>query len=114
LVSQGYVVVDSQPMRSLIDGPHPGPGQRLTDSGELPALTARESDIAASLAQGHSIRQTARALGISPKTAENTQTRLFRKLGVRNRAEALGALEARSAARHLGRLARLRSARVAH
>jgi hypothetical protein len=36
LVSQGYVVVDSQPMRSLIDGPHPGPGQRLTDSGELP------------------------------------------------------------------------------
>jgi DNA-binding CsgD family transcriptional regulator len=52
------------------------------------------SDIAASLARGHSIRQTARALGISPKTVENTQTRLFRRLGVRNRAEALGALEA--------------------
>lgn len=64
-------MVDSQPMRSLIDGARPGPGQRLTDSGELPALTARESAIAASLAQGHSIRQTARALGISPKTVEN-------------------------------------------
>jgi DNA-binding NarL/FixJ family response regulator len=95
LVSQGYVVVDSQPMRSLIDGarPGPGPGQRPTDSGELPALTAWESDIAASLAQGHSIRQTERALVTSPKTAENTQTGLFRKLGVRNRAEALGAPE---------------------
>lgn len=87
-------MVDSQPMRSLIDGARPGPGQRPTDSGELPALTARESDIAASLAQGQSIRQTARALGIFPKTVENTQTRLFRKLGVRNRVEALGALKA--------------------
>jgi two-component system nitrate/nitrite response regulator NarL len=51
-------------------------------------LTSRESDILSSMAQGHSIRQTARALGIAPKTVENVQTRLFRKLGVRNRSGA--------------------------
>lgn len=87
MVSQGYLVVDSLPMRSLIGVVRAG-GQRLTNSGELPQLTARESDILQSVARGYSIRQTARALGISPKTVENIQTGLFRKLGVRNRAEA--------------------------
>src|SRR6185312_9820118 len=60
----------------------------------LPVLTSRESDILRSLASGHSIRQTARALGIAPKTVENVQTRLFRKLGVRNRSGALTVADA--------------------
>jgi DNA-binding NarL/FixJ family response regulator len=94
MVSQGYLVADSQPMRSLIDVVGAGFGPRTTDSGELPELTARESDILQSAARGHSIRQTARALGISPKTVENIQTRLFRKLGVRNRAAALAVADA--------------------
>jgi two-component system, NarL family, nitrate/nitrite response regulator NarL len=80
MVSQGYLVIDSVPMRSLMRGAR---------GGDLPELTAREGDILRSVARGDSIRQTARALGISPKTVENIQTRLFRKLGVRNRAEAL-------------------------
>jgi two-component system, NarL family, nitrate/nitrite response regulator NarL len=94
MVSQGYLVVDSLPMRSLIGVVPAGFGQRVTDSGALPELTSRESDILRSVAQGHSIRQTARGLGISPKTVENIQTRLFRKLGVRNRAEALAVVDA--------------------
>jgi DNA-binding CsgD family transcriptional regulator len=61
---------------------------------ELPELTARESDILRSLSRGHSIRQTARVLGIAPKTVENVQTRLFRKLGVRNRSGALAVADA--------------------
>jgi two-component system, NarL family, nitrate/nitrite response regulator NarL len=85
MVSQGYLVVDSLPMRSLIEAAR---------GGELPELTARESDILQSVARGDSIRQTARTLGISPKTVENIQTRLFRKLGVRNRAEALAVADA--------------------
>jgi DNA-binding NarL/FixJ family response regulator len=89
MVSHGYLVVDSLPMRSLI-----GAGQQMADSGELPELTARESDILQSVARGYSIRQTARALGISPKTVESIQTRLFRKLRVRNRAEALAVVDA--------------------
>jgi DNA-binding NarL/FixJ family response regulator len=94
MVSQGYLVADSLPMRSLIDVVGAGFGPRTTDRGELPELTARESDILQSAARGHSIRQTARALGISPKTVENIQTRLFRKLGVRNRAAALAVADA--------------------
>jgi len=46
------------------------------------------------MTQGRSIRQTARALGIAPKAVENVQTRLFRKLGVRNRSGALAMADA--------------------
>jgi len=94
MVSQGYLVADSLPMRSLIGVVRPGSGQRTTEGGELPELTARESDILQSVARGYSIRQTGRALGISPKTVESIQTRLFRKLGVRNRAAALAVADA--------------------
>ncbi|MEN3362539.1 MAG: hypothetical protein V7637_6521, partial [Mycobacteriales bacterium] len=38
-------------------------------------LTARESDILISISLGHTVRQTAQALGIAPKTVENTQAR---------------------------------------
>ena len=65
-----------------------------TSSAETPELTAREYDILGSIARGHTIRQTARALGIAAKTVENTQARLFRKLGVRNRMEALTTADA--------------------
>jgi DNA-binding CsgD family transcriptional regulator len=54
-----------------------------------PQLTPREKDILGSIALGHTVRQTARTLGIATKTVENTQARLFRKLGARNRAETL-------------------------
>jgi DNA-binding NarL/FixJ family response regulator len=92
MVSQGYLVVDSMPMRPLIGAVRArwdAPG-----GGELPELSARESDILRSVAQGYSIRQTARVLGIAPKTVENVQTRLFRKLGVRNRSGALAVADA--------------------
>lgn len=52
-------------------------------------LTKREVDIVESIAKGHAVKQTARSLGISPKTVENLQSRLFRKLGVHNRAQAV-------------------------
>jgi DNA-binding CsgD family transcriptional regulator len=67
------------------------------DSGhrpELPELTPRECDVLRSIADGHTVRQSARALGIATKTVENTQARLFRKLGVRNRNGALTAAHA--------------------
>ena len=60
----------------------------------VPKLTAREYDILGSIASGHTIRQTARALGIAAKTVENTQARLFRKLGARNRMDALTTADA--------------------
>jgi two-component system nitrate/nitrite response regulator NarL len=53
------------------------------------SLTPRETDIVESIARGEGIKQTALALGISAKTVENLQSRLFRKLEVRNRAQAI-------------------------
>jgi DNA-binding NarL/FixJ family response regulator len=53
------------------------------------ALTRREGEIIESIARGQSVKQTAISLGISAKTVENLQGRLFRKLGVRNRAQAV-------------------------
>lgn len=59
-----------------------------------PELTPREQDILRSIANGDTVRLTARTLGIAEKTVENTQARLFRKLGVHNRPGALAAAHA--------------------
>lgn len=60
-------------------------------AGAQPAvvLSRRESEILRTIAEGMAVKQTARHLGISPKTVENLQGRLFRKLGARNRAQAV-------------------------
>jgi DNA-binding CsgD family transcriptional regulator len=55
----------------------------------VPTLTPRERAILDSAERGESVKQTARALGIAPKTVENLQSRLFRKLGACNRAHAV-------------------------
>jgi DNA-binding CsgD family transcriptional regulator len=81
-------------MRPLLGAARARWDEDATGPVGLPELTSRESDILRSMAQGHSIRQTARALGIAPKTVENVQTRLFRKLGVRNRSGALAVADA--------------------
>jgi two-component system, NarL family, nitrate/nitrite response regulator NarL len=94
MAGQGYLIVDSLPMRPLIGAVRARWDQRASGAGDLPELTARESDILRFGAQGYSIRQTARLLGIAPKTVENIQTRLFRKLGVRNRAGAVAVANA--------------------
>lgn len=53
------------------------------------SLTRRETDIIRSVMAGDSVKQTAIRLGIAQKTVENLQRRLFRKLDVRNRAQAV-------------------------
>jgi DNA-binding NarL/FixJ family response regulator len=79
----------------------PGTGAALAAAGVgwgesegIPELTVREADILRSIARGDTVRQTARSLGIAEKTVENTQARLFRKLGARNRAGALATAHA--------------------
>jgi DNA-binding CsgD family transcriptional regulator len=71
---------------------------RLADRAPPPGLTVRERQILASIDRGESVKQTARALGISARTVENLQHRLFRRLGVRNRAEAVAAARPPAAA----------------
>ncbi|MEL6365750.1 MAG: response regulator [Pseudomonadota bacterium] len=50
----------------------------------LEPLTPREREIAASLAEGRSNKEVARALDISHRTVEAHRARIFEKLGVRN------------------------------
>ncbi len=94
MVGQGYLVVGHSPMRPLIGAVRARWEDGAAGGMDMPELTARESDILRWLAQGYSIRQTARVLGIAPKTVENVQTRLFRKLGVRNRSGAFAVADA--------------------
>lgn len=86
VVARGYLAVDARYLDDLT-------GQitvRLANPPPtVPALTARECDVLSLVADGHTIRQTAQHLGIAAKTVENIQSRLYRKLGARNRTEAL-------------------------
>jgi len=58
------------------------------------ALTATEERVAVLAASGHTNRQVAQALFLSPRTVEANLARVYRKLGVSSRAE-LGAAMAR-------------------
>jgi DNA-binding NarL/FixJ family response regulator len=86
VVIRGYVAMDAARMDDLVGGL----AVRLTDGvARAPVLSARESDVLAAIAGGHTIREAGRLLGITAKTVENAQARLYRKLGARNRSEAL-------------------------
>jgi DNA-binding NarL/FixJ family response regulator len=89
LAAHGYVTIEADAARAVLDAFH-APSSEPT----LPELTSRELDILRLIAGGHTVRQTARALGIAAKTVENTQSRLYRKLGARNRSGALVAAHA--------------------
>lgn len=54
--------------------------------GQAP-LTARERDVLAELANGSSAKETARQLGLSPRTVESHRKSIVRKFGAKNLAE---------------------------
>jgi DNA-binding NarL/FixJ family response regulator len=86
LAAEGYLVLDPGCAPPFINAACARSADILTPQ---PALTAREQDILRSIGRNHTVRQTARSLGIAVKTVENAQGHLFRKLGVHNRAAAL-------------------------
>jgi DNA-binding CsgD family transcriptional regulator len=57
-------------------------------------LTARETSVLALLAAGHSNRGIARRLGCSPRTVEKHLERIYRKLGVRDKVNAVRVAQA--------------------
>jgi DNA-binding NarL/FixJ family response regulator len=81
LVRAGYLVAANDVVRGLIAG--------ALSPNPPPRLTPRERDILASVALGHSVRQTAQSLGIAIKTVQSEQRQMFSKLGARNRLHAL-------------------------
>ena len=60
--------------------------------GRLYGLTARESTLAAALARGASLSETAAAMGIARKTAGSHLRQIFRKTGARRQAELVAML----------------------
>lgn len=68
-----------------------GDGQEVfRDTGsQTPALTDRESEILTLIAGGATNREIAAALFLSPHTVKEHTSTLYRKLGARNRAEAV-------------------------
>jgi DNA-binding NarL/FixJ family response regulator len=86
VVARGYLAVDA---RCLDDVTGQMTVRLANATSAVPGLTARERDVLSLVADGHTIRQTALQLGIAAKTVENIQSRLYRKLGARNRTEAL-------------------------
>lgn len=62
---------------------------RETDAAAAPALTEREREILALIAGGATNREIAQALYLSPHTVKEHTSSLYRKLGARNRADAV-------------------------
>jgi DNA-binding CsgD family transcriptional regulator len=52
-------------------------------------MTARERAVLEQLADGHTIRQIGRRLGISPRTVETHVSNIYRKLNSRSRVQAV-------------------------
>jgi DNA-binding NarL/FixJ family response regulator len=71
----------------------PAPGRRRThaiDREERAAdvdLTPREAQVLSLIADGHTSREIAEALVISPRTVERHREKLLKKLNLRNRVE---------------------------
>lgn len=85
VVCDGGAYVPADRLKRLLDRLRER-GPRVTTADDL---TVRERQILLSIDRGESVKQTARSLGISPKTVENLQSKLFTKLGARNRAQAV-------------------------
>jgi DNA-binding NarL/FixJ family response regulator len=67
-------------------------GARAPGTGGIDALSARELEIAALVADGLTNREIAARLFLSEKTVESHLTRVFQKLGVRSRAQVAAAV----------------------
>ena len=63
--------------------------QTRETSGAQSHLTDRELEILEHVAVGLSVKQVASRLGLSPRTVETHLSKLYRKLGARNRIQAL-------------------------
>ncbi len=60
-----------------------------TSDGNAPALTEREREILGLIAEGATNREIAETLFLSPHTIKERTSALYRKLGARNRADAV-------------------------
>jgi DNA-binding CsgD family transcriptional regulator len=75
-------------LRTDIGGASAEPAPDREDAVALDSLTPREREVLALLARGMSNAEIGASLGVSPKTVMHHTVAIYRKLGVRGRAEA--------------------------
>jgi len=78
--------LDAEAVLAVIKAAGVKTNRPLGDAGEL---TPRENEILRALAQGLSMKEVGRALGISPKTVDNHIQSIYPKIGVRTRGGAV-------------------------
>lgn len=89
LVAVAFLVLGAWVARRLT--PRPAPAEFAVNQAAIRSLglTPREHDILQRLASGQSNKELARTLDISPNTIKTHLARLYEKLEVRNRIEAI-------------------------
>jgi DNA-binding NarL/FixJ family response regulator len=69
-------------------------GRQRSSGAPEAGFTLRERQLIESMQAGHSVKETARLLGLSVRTVHEAQRRLFANIGARNRAHALSLIHA--------------------
>ena len=90
-VAQGEMVLSPSVTPAVFDALRRAPGRRQRRAARtgLGALTAREREVLNLLARGLSNRDIAEQLVITNKTVKNHLSRIYEKIGVHSRAEAI-------------------------
>lgn len=89
LVAAGQRVIDPQLEQAAVVALGSFARNAREGSEVRATLTPREHEILALVSTGCTMQQVARRLGISPRTVETHVAKLYRKLGVRTRAQAV-------------------------
>ena len=84
-VAQDEVFLDPSAARVLID--HYKEPHTTEAKGALTRLSAREREVLALTAEGHSATEIAKLLRLSPKTVDTYRARIMDKLGLKHRSE---------------------------
>jgi DNA-binding NarL/FixJ family response regulator len=82
-VKKGELVIDATLQKA---------GEHSRFAAKIDALTPREKQVLALIAEGLSTKEVAARLWVTPKTVANHLSHAYQKLGVRNRAQAVAAV----------------------
>jgi two-component system, NarL family, nitrate/nitrite response regulator NarL len=88
-VHEGHLWISGAQLEYLLEALAAAPRTRLIDTQGTVLLSKREQDIMRWLAAGYSNRAIARELNVSQNTVKNHLFRIFNKLGVSSRVEAV-------------------------
>jgi two-component system nitrate/nitrite response regulator NarL len=88
-IARGERIFTQAQMRGAVVALSRRARQAREEPGAQPELSAREIEVLEHAARGFTVGQIARRLALSPRTVETHLSNAYRKLGVRNRVQAL-------------------------